>query len=135
MNVQGVNLSTGGMGLDGMKEPLRLAGLLDVSFVLPESKTQFQAKARLMWVGDEGRVGIRFIVIEPALFEELQHWTNQENEGRRLGVPGLKILARRAFGAILCAITFILDTARHPNQNVSNSPGAGVQFCASPNFP
>jgi len=76
--VQGVNLSTGGMGLDGLKEPLRFAGLLDVRFVLPESEIVFQAKARLMWVGEEGRVGIRFVVIEPALFEELQHWTNRK---------------------------------------------------------
>ena len=78
IQVQGVNLSTGGMGLDGLKEPLRFAGLLDVSFVLPESEILFQAKARLMWIGDEGRVGIRFAVIEPALFEELQHWTNRK---------------------------------------------------------
>ncbi len=76
--VQGVNLSTGGMGLDGLKEPLRFAGLLDISFLLPESEILFQAKARLMWIGDEGRVGIRFAVIEPALFEQLQHWTNQK---------------------------------------------------------
>lgn len=78
IRVQGVNLSTGGMGLDGIKEPLRFAGLLDVSFVLPESDVMFQAKARLMWIGDEGRVGIRFAVIEPALFEQLQHWTNRK---------------------------------------------------------
>jgi len=78
IHVQGVNLSTGGMGLDGLKEPLRFAGLLDVSFVLPGTDVQFQAKARLMWVGDEGRVGIRFAVIEPALFEQLQHWTNHK---------------------------------------------------------
>jgi two-component system, NtrC family, response regulator AtoC len=78
IHVQGVNLSTGGMGLDGMKEPLRFAGLLDISFMLPESEVLFQAKARLMWIGDEGRVGIRFAVIEPALFEQLQHWTNKK---------------------------------------------------------
>jgi PAS domain S-box-containing protein len=78
IRVQGVNLSTGGMGLDGIQEPLRFAGLLDVSFVLPESEILFQAKARLMWIGDEGRVGIRFAVIEPALFEQLQHWTNRK---------------------------------------------------------
>ncbi|HET7890114.1 MAG TPA: sigma 54-interacting transcriptional regulator [Candidatus Sulfotelmatobacter sp.] len=76
--VHGVNLSTGGMGLDGIKEPLRFAGLLDVSFMLPESEILFQAKARLMWIGEEGRVGIRFVVIEPALFEQLQHWTNRK---------------------------------------------------------
>jgi transcriptional regulator with PAS, ATPase and Fis domain len=78
IHVQGVNLSTGGMGLDGMKEPLRFAGLLDVSFLLPESEVLFKAKARLMWIGDEGRVGIRFAVIEPALFEQLQYWTNKK---------------------------------------------------------
>src|SRR6266700_1025532 len=76
--VQGVNLSPGGMGLDGLKEPLRFAGLLDISFVLPESEILFQAKARLMWIGEEGRVGIRFAVIEPALFEQLQHWTDHK---------------------------------------------------------
>jgi PAS domain S-box-containing protein len=78
IQVEGKNLSTGGMGLDGLKEPLRFAGLVDVSFVLPDSDVQFQAKARLMWVGDEGRVGIRFAVIEPALFEQLQQWTNRK---------------------------------------------------------
>ena len=76
--VQGVNLSTGGMGLDGIKEPLRFSGLLHVSFVLPDSDVVFQAKARLMWIGDEGRVGIRFVVIEPALFEQLQRWSNKK---------------------------------------------------------
>ena len=78
VKVQGINLSTGGMGLDGIKEPLRFAGLLDVSFLLPDSDVHFEAKARLMWIGDEGRVGIRFAVIEPALFEQLQQWTNRK---------------------------------------------------------
>jgi transcriptional regulator with PAS, ATPase and Fis domain len=78
VQVRAMNLSTGGMGLDGIKDPLRFAGLLDVTFQLPESDIQFEAKARLMWIGDEGRVGIRFAVIEPALFEQLQHWTNRK---------------------------------------------------------
>jgi PAS domain S-box-containing protein len=86
--VRGVNLSTGGMGLDGLAEPLRFAGLLDVSFPLPESGTLFQAKARLMWVGDEGRIGVRFVVIEPALFEQLQHWTNQKMKEEGWDFPG-----------------------------------------------
>lgn len=78
IQARGMNLSTGGMGLDGLKEPLRFTGMVDVSFLLPESEIEFQAKARLMWVGDEGRVGVRFAVIEPALFEQLQHWTNRK---------------------------------------------------------
>jgi PAS domain S-box-containing protein len=75
---QGVNLSTGGMGLDGLKEPLRFAGMVDVSFLLPDTDIAFTAKARVMWVGEEGRVGIRFAVIEPALFEHLQRWSNRK---------------------------------------------------------
>ena len=77
-SVQGVNLSTGGMGLQGLHEPLRFAGLLDVSFPLPDTDVVFRAKAHLVWIGDESRVGLRFAVIEPVLFEHLQHWTNRK---------------------------------------------------------
>jgi hypothetical protein len=87
IEAQGINLSTGGMGLDGVEEPLRYAGLVDVSFVLPESDVEFHAKARLMWIGGEGRVGIRFVVIEPALFEELQHWTNRKMKEEGWDLP------------------------------------------------
>jgi PAS domain S-box-containing protein len=84
--VQGVNLSTGGMGVDGLKEPMKFTGLLDVSFPLPESEAIFRAKARIVWFGGEGRVGLRFAVIDPALFEQLQRWTNNKmkNEGWEL---------------------------------------------------
>ncbi len=78
IEVQGVNLSTGGMGLDGLQEPLRFSGMIDVKFKLPDSDILFEAKARMMWIGDEGRIGIRFAVIEPALFEHLQRWTNNK---------------------------------------------------------
>jgi len=88
VQVQGVNLSTGGMGLAGLSEPLRFAGLLNVSFPLPESDVVFRAKARLVWIGDEGRVGLRFAVIEPALFEHLQHWTSQKMQAEGWDFPG-----------------------------------------------
>jgi PAS domain S-box-containing protein len=86
--VQGVNLSTGGMGVDGLKEPMKFTGLLDVSFPLPGSETIFRAKARIVWFGGEGRVGLRFAVIDAAIFEQLQHWTNNKmkNEGWELPV-------------------------------------------------
>jgi transcriptional regulator with PAS, ATPase and Fis domain len=75
---QAVNLSTGGMGLDGVADPAAFAGLLDVSFLLPESETVMQAKGRLVWVDVGGRAGLHFVVIEPSLFEQLQHWTNRK---------------------------------------------------------
>jgi PAS domain S-box-containing protein len=85
--VQGVNLSTGGLGLDGLKEPMRFTGLLDVSFPLPESESVFQAKARIVWFGGEGRVGLRFAVIDPALFEQLQQWTNKKMKDEGWELP------------------------------------------------
>jgi PAS domain S-box-containing protein len=85
--VEGVNLSTGGMGLDGLKEPMKFTGLLDVSFPLPESETIFRAKARIVWFGGEGRVGLRFAVIDPALFEQLQHWSNNKMKDEGWELP------------------------------------------------
>jgi len=85
--VQGVNLSTGGMGLDGLKEPMKFTGLLDVSFPLPDCETIFRAKARIVWFGGEGRVGLRFAVIDPALFEQLQHWSNQKMKDEGWELP------------------------------------------------
>jgi len=83
LQVQAVNLSTGGMGLDAVSDPGGFAGLVDVSFLLPESEIVIQAKGRLVWADAGGRAGLRFVVVEPALFEQLQHWTNQKmkNEG------------------------------------------------------
>ena len=78
VTVRGVNLSTGGMGIDELKEPMRFTGLLEVSFPLPEGDSIFRAKARIVWFGDEGRVGLRFAVIDPVLFEQLQRWTNKK---------------------------------------------------------
>jgi PAS domain S-box-containing protein len=83
LQVQAVNLSTGGMGLDAVSDPVGFAGLVDVNFLLPDSETLMQAKGRLVWADVGGRAGLRFIVIEPALFQQLQRWTNQKmkNEG------------------------------------------------------
>jgi transcriptional regulator with PAS, ATPase and Fis domain len=86
-SVRGVNLSTGGMGLDGLREPMRFSGLLDVSFPLPDTEIVFRAKARIVWMGDEGRVGLRFAVIDPALFEQLQHWTNKKMKDEGWDLP------------------------------------------------
>jgi two-component system, NtrC family, response regulator AtoC len=78
LQVHAVNLSTGGMGLDAVSDASGFAGLLDVSFLLPESETAVHAKGRLVWAEAGGRAGLRFVVIEPAVFVQLQHWTNQK---------------------------------------------------------
>jgi len=86
LQVKALNLSTGGMGLDEISDAAAFAGLLDVSFLLPDSETVMQAKGRLVWADVGGRAGLRFVVVEPRLFEQLQHWTNlkMKNEGWEL---------------------------------------------------
>jgi PAS domain S-box-containing protein len=85
--VQAINLSTGGMGLDVVSDPTGFAGLVDVSFLLPESEIVMQAKGRLVWAEAGGRAGLRFVVIEPALFEQLQHWTNRKMKDEGWEIP------------------------------------------------
>jgi hypothetical protein len=75
--VRAVNLSVGGMGLEGLPDPRRSEGLVDVSFILPGSETRIEAKAQIVWADLDGRAGATFVVIEPAVFQELQNWTNQ----------------------------------------------------------
>jgi PAS domain S-box-containing protein len=87
LQVQAVNLSTGGMGLDAVSDPTGFAGLVDVSFLLPETETVIQAKGRLVWTEAGGRAGLRFVVVEPALFEELQHWTNRKMKDEGWEIP------------------------------------------------
>jgi PAS domain S-box-containing protein len=87
LQAQAVNLSTGGMGLDGLSDQAGFSGLLDVSFLLPDSETVMQVKGRLVWADVAGRAGLRFVVIEPALFEMLQHWSNQKMKDEGWEIP------------------------------------------------
>ena len=87
LQVQAVNLSTGGMGLDAVSDPAGFAGLIDVSFLLPESETVIQAKGRLVWADAGGRAGLRFVVVEPVLFEQLQRWTNRKMKDEGWEIP------------------------------------------------
>jgi PAS domain S-box-containing protein len=87
LQVQALNLSTGGMGLDVVSDATGFAGLVDVSFLLPESETVIQAKGRLVWSDAGGRAGLRFVAVEPALFEQLQHWTNRKMKDEGWEIP------------------------------------------------
>jgi PAS domain S-box-containing protein len=87
LQVHAVNLSTGGMGLDAVGDSTGFAGLLEVSFLLPEGETEVQAKGRLVWAEAGGRAGLRFVVIEPAIFVQLQHWTNRKMKDEGWEIP------------------------------------------------
>jgi transcriptional regulator with PAS, ATPase and Fis domain len=85
--VQAVNLSTGGLGLDAVSEPAGFAGLVDSSFLLPGSETIIRAKGRLVWADAAGRAGFRFVVVDPALFAELQQWANRKMKDEGWEIP------------------------------------------------
>jgi hypothetical protein len=51
---------------------------VECSFILPDTETVIQAKVRVVWADAIGRAGIRFVVLEPALFEEIHHWTSRK---------------------------------------------------------
>jgi transcriptional regulator with PAS, ATPase and Fis domain len=87
LQVHAVNLSTGGMGLDAVSDPTGFAGLVDVSFLLPDTEIVIQAKGRLVWTEAGGRAGLRFVVVEPVLFEQLQHWTNRKMKDEGWEIP------------------------------------------------
>lgn len=84
--VTAVNLSVGGMGLEGLPDPRRSEGLMDISFTLPNSQARIAAKVQIVWADLDGRAGATFVVIDPAVYKELQEWTNQrmKDEGWEL---------------------------------------------------
>ena len=75
--VTAVNLSVGGMGLEGLPDPRRSEGLMEISFILPDSQTRIEAKVQVVWADLDGRAGATFVVIDPAIYKELQEWANQ----------------------------------------------------------
>jgi len=76
VQVTAVNLSSAGIGVEGLAPSSPCEGLLDVSFVLPEENIAVQVKARMMWKESGGRAGIKFIVVEPETMAKLQQWAN-----------------------------------------------------------
>jgi len=75
------------MGLEGVQEPDRFGGLLSASFTLPESNEVIQCKVKLVWADAAGRAGARFLTIDPAQFQKLQHWTNHQMEREGWELP------------------------------------------------
>ena len=88
LQVQAVNLSVGGMGLDAVGDPAGFSGILNVSFLLPDTEFPMQVKGRLVWADVGGRAGLRFVVVDPALYEKLQHWSNEKMKNEGWEIPG-----------------------------------------------
>jgi DNA-binding NtrC family response regulator len=59
-----VNVSEGGIAVDGIQDPFQLAGSIKIGFTIPGVDTLFSARAQMVWADAQGRAGFRFIEIE-----------------------------------------------------------------------
>jgi DNA-binding NtrC family response regulator len=72
------NLSAAGMGLEGLTSALSYTCGLRVRFRFPGSDTTVEMLARLAWAGAQGRAGITFTAISPAVRQEIGRWLHHK---------------------------------------------------------
>lgn len=84
------NISRGGVALDGIGVPFRLAGPFDIRFVLPGSGDTIESKCQLVWAEPQGRAGVRFVDLPANLQGSINRWLKrmQRDEGWYIAVPG-----------------------------------------------
>jgi hypothetical protein len=75
-----LNVSAGGVALDGLRDPLRLAHGFAIRFVLPGAGEVIECKGQLVWAEPQGRAGIRFADLAPETRERLNRWLMQKQK-------------------------------------------------------
>lgn len=84
-----LNVSAGGVALDGIREPFRLAQGFAISFALPGTNEMIEFKGQLVWAEPHGRAGVRFVDTPAALHDRLIQWLlqKQKEEGWHMSAP------------------------------------------------
>ena len=77
-----VNVSVGGVGLEGVKNPFTLSRGFEISFQLPDGHT-VEATSQLVWADVKGRAGIRFSKVSQEAQKHLRSWidSHPQQEG------------------------------------------------------
>jgi transcriptional regulator with PAS, ATPase and Fis domain len=85
--VKALNVSVGGMSLDGVANPGQLLSDVKVRFALPDTLETIEADARIVWVDPQGKAGVRFVSFTENSEERLKAWlrVRQEEEGWATG--------------------------------------------------
>jgi DNA-binding NtrC family response regulator len=83
LTVQMINISSGGMCVSGVDNPLQFAGELQLRFTLPETNMVVDTKARVAWADVQKKAGLRFIQFPSEAQLTLDRWLNlrQQAEG------------------------------------------------------
>jgi hypothetical protein len=94
-----VNLSGGGLGLEGVTDGLNQHDELLVRFRLPDSEMTISAPVRLAWTGSDGRVGVTFTDANSAAHQAVRRWLRQKMAEEGWGVQSEEPVPARAAGA------------------------------------
>ena len=76
--VTAVNLSSRGMGVEGLTRPAQCDGIVEAHFEVPGEDLHITAKARIVWAESQGRAGIRFVSMAGEELSKLQNWANRK---------------------------------------------------------
>jgi len=79
-HVRTINLSSGGMCVSGIENPLQCAGELELTFPLPETGAMVQTKARVAWADVQKKAGLRFIHFPVEAQLTLDRWLHQRQQ-------------------------------------------------------
>ena len=83
-----INISSGGMCIDGLDNPLHCTGTLDIRFPMPETGMLVEAKAQVAWADVHKKAGLRFTEFPVDAKITLDRWlsTKQHEEGWTVAV-------------------------------------------------
>ncbi|HET9699059.1 MAG TPA: sigma 54-interacting transcriptional regulator [Terriglobales bacterium] len=78
-----INVSSGGLCVSGVDNPLQCSGILDIRFPLPDSDVMVEAKAQVAWADVQKKAGLRFVDFPPEHQHTLDRWLHarQHEEG------------------------------------------------------
>jgi len=77
---QTINISSGGMCVGGIDNPLQCSGELQLRFPLPETGEIVETKARVAWADVQKKAGLRFINFPIHAQLTLDRWLNQRQQ-------------------------------------------------------
>jgi two-component system, NtrC family, response regulator AtoC len=73
-----VNVSEGGIAVEGIRDPLQLTGTLKIEFMIPGESETFTASAQIVWADVQGRAGFRFTQVASDARSSLIHWLRKK---------------------------------------------------------
>jgi DNA-binding NtrC family response regulator len=78
-----INVSSGGLCVSGVDNPLQCSGILDIRFPLPETEVMVEAKAQVAWADVQKKAGLRFVDFPREHQLTLDRWLHarQHEEG------------------------------------------------------